>query len=342
MGSRPAGVKSAGALVTGGGGFLGRAIVERLVEAGVPTRSYSRRRYPELEAMGCSCHPGELCDFAALSEAARGCDLVFHVAARPGVWGSFDSYYRPNVLGTKNVLAVCGAEGISRLVYTSSPSVVFGGADCEGADESLPYPASYETHYPATKGEAERCVLDANGPNLATVSLRPHLIWGPRDPNLIPRIVRRARRGRLRRVGDGKNRVDATFVDNAADAHLAAAALLCPEASCAGKAYFIANDEPMELWPFVDRILACADLPPLKRSISAINAWRVGWLLEKIWTLFSLSGEPPMTRFVAHELSTSHWFDLAAAKRDLEWTPKVSVAEGLERLRLWLRSHPID
>lgn len=329
------------ALVTGGGGFLGRAIVERLLAEGVEVRSFSRGSYPELEALGARCHRGDLCDGEALRRAAEGCDLVFHVAARPGVWGPHESYHRPNVVGTETVLATCRALSIGRLVYTSSPSVVFDGASCEGADESLPYPERYETSYPATKAEAERAVLAANGPALATVSLRPHLIWGPRDPNLIPRIVRRARTGRLRRVGDGRNRVDTVYVDNAADAHLAAARVLAPDAPCAGRAYFVANDEPVELWPFIDRILACAGLPPVRRSISAANAWRVGWLLEKVWSLFGLAGEPPMTRFVAHELSTSHWFDLGAARRDLGWAPRVSVDEGLRRLEAWLRENPI-
>lgn len=325
------------ALVTGGGGFLGAAIVRKLCARGDHVRSFSRGRYPELEQLGVECVPGDLSDGKALTQAASDRDVVFHVAAKAGVWGPYEDYFRVNVTGTENVLAACRDAGVKRLVYTSSPSVVFDGKDMEGADESVPYPAHYEAAYPQTKALAEQAVLRANGPELATVALRPHLIWGPGDPHLTPRILERARRGRLRRVGPGMNRVHTVYVDNAADAHLLAADRLTPGAAIAGKAYFIAQEEPRRLWEVIDRILAAGGLPPVTRSIPVPVAYAIGAVLEGIYTLCRLRGEPPMTRFVARELATSHWFNLAAAQRDLGFLPAISFDEGMHRLSQWLK-----
>ncbi len=185
------------ALVTGGGGFLGKAIVERLLARGDHVQSFSRGDYPELRALGVQVQQGDLDDPEAVRRAAEGCDIVFHVAAKPGIWGPYQEYYRTNVVGTENVLAACRSHNIARLVYTSTPSVVFNGKDQEGVDESAPYPEHYHAHYPHTKPIAERLVLQANDSRLATVALRPHLIWGPGDHHLVaahpgPRPRRRA------------------------------------------------------------------------------------------------------------------------------------------------------
>ncbi len=327
-------------LVTGGGGFLGRAIVQRLRERGDRVRSLARNLYPELEALGVEQLRGDLADAATATEAAAGCELVFHVAAKAGVWGDYQDYYRANVVGTANVIAACRAHGIDRLVYTSSPSVVFDGKDMEGVDESVPYPAHFEAHYPRTKAEAEQLVLAANGPMLATTALRPHLIWGPGDNHLVPRILDRGRRGRLRRIGNRPNLVDTLYIDNAADAHLQAADALAVGSPVAGKAYFLAQGEPKPVWEVVDRILAAGGLPPVTRVISPRVAYAAGWLLEKTYSLLRLSGEPPMTRFVARELSTAHWFDLSAARRDFGYHPRISFDEGMQRLAAWLKEKP--
>lgn len=324
------------ALVTGGGGFLGGAIVRMLKERGDEVISYSRSSYDALERLGVRQVCDDVADEAALTAAAKGCDVVFHVAAKAGIWGGYDDYYRANVTGTAAVIAACRANGISRLVATGSPSVVFDGSDIEGGDETLPYPSRYETHYPKTKMLAEKLVLGANSPELATVSLRPHLIWGPGDNHLVPRIIARAKSGRLKRIGSKPCLVDTVYVDNAAKAHLLAADRLHPGSQIAGKAYFISNDEPVPLWEMVDRILAAAGLPPVKGGISAGAAIFVGTLCEWIWGAFKIAGEPPMTRFVAGELSTAHWFDIGAAKRDLGYQPEISVEEGLKRLSHWL------
>ena len=253
-------------LVTGGGGFLGRAIVQRLLARGERVRSFARGAYPDLRALGVDVYQGDLTDAATVTDAVRGCDLVFHVAARPGVWGRYRDFYRPNVLGTRNVLDACLALGVRRLVYTSSPSVVFDGRDMEGVDERVPYPDHYEAHYPKTKAIAERLVLAANGPGLATVALRPHLIWGPGDNHLVPRILERGRSGTLRRFRGPAKLVDSVYIDNAADAHLQAADRLTLGSAIGGRAYFISNGEPWPLWELVDRILqaggsCCAPAP---------------------------------------------------------------------------------
>jgi nucleoside-diphosphate-sugar epimerase len=322
-------------LVTGGGGFLGGAIVRLLVARGDSVRSFSRSRYPRLDAMGVDQVQGDLADAQALQTACQGVDLVFHVAAIPGVWGPYDVFYQTNVVGTENIIQACRDNGIGRLVYTSSPSVVFDGRDMEGGDESLPYPSAYQTHYPRTKAMAERRVRRAEGGRLRTIALRPHLIWGPGDNHLVPRIIQRARR--LRRVGDGQNKVDTIYVDNAAHAHLLAAEKLALRPELSGRAYFISQDAPIPLWDMVNAILVAADLPPVTRTLSVASARRAGAVLEWLYRTFRLPGEPQMTRFLAEELSTSHWFDIRAAKEDLGYRPLISTEEGLDRLRRWLR-----
>jgi nucleoside-diphosphate-sugar epimerase len=326
------------ALVTGGGGFLGGAVVRLLRERGDEVRSSARGHYPALDALGVTQVRGDLADAAAVDAAVRGCDIVFHVAAKAGVGGRYADYHRANVVGTENVLAACRRHGVRRLVYTSSPSVVFNGRDMEGVDESAAYPAAYDAHYPHTKALAERAVLAANGSELATVALRPHLIWGPGDNHLVPRILQRGRSGRLRRIGRENKRIDSIYIDNAADAHLLAADRLQPGSPVAGRAYFLSNGEPLPTWDLVNRILACGGVPPITRSIPVGLAVVAGTVLEAIYGLLRLDAEPPMTRFLAHELSTAHWFDLSAARRDLGYVPKVSIDEGLQRLAAWLKS----
>lgn len=334
------------ALVTGGGGFLGKAIATRLLSQGAEVRSLARGDYPELTQLGIQNYRGDLADPAVVIEASKGCDVVFHVAAKAGVWGRYEDYHRANVTGTENVLIACRQNQIPKLIHTSSPSVVFDGRDEAGINESTPYPSQYLAHYPKSKAIAERAVLAANGERLAngsrlsTVALRPHLIWGPGDNHLVPRLIDRARSGKLRRVGTGTNRVDTVYIDNAADAHLQAAEKLAVDSAIAGKAYFITNDEPVPLWDLINRMLACADLPPVKKSISASAAYAVGAALEASYTLLGRQSEPPMTRFVARQLSTEHWFDISAARTELGYVPRVSIEEGLKRLREWLHSKP--
>ena len=205
-------------LVTGGGGFLGRYIVEQLLERGDAVTVFARGKYPELEQIGATLMRGDLQDAEAVTQACTGMDVVFHAAAKPGIWGTWDSFYAPNVIGTQHVLDACKAQNVSKLVFTSSPSVIFNNQPQEGCDESVPYPAQYENFYSHTKALAEQKVVQANNAEFLTVTLRPHLIWGPRDAHLLPRLIDRARSGKLVQVGDGTNKVDITYVEDAARA----------------------------------------------------------------------------------------------------------------------------
>ena len=323
-------------LVTGGGGFLGGAIVELLVERGDRVRSFSRSYYPELASVGVEQFQGDISDKTSVANACSGVDLVFHVAAKAGVWGDYSEYFKTNVTGTKNVIAACIKHRVSRLVYTSSPSVIFNGTDMEGVDESVPYSNKFYAHYPKTKAIAEQYVIKAARDDLMTIVLRPHLIWGPRDSHLVPRIIARAKR--LVRVGDGKNLVDTIYIDNAADAHILAADRLEENHKLSGNVYFISQGEPVPLWDMVNDILKVAGFAPVKRSISRRTAWVIGAMLEACYKLFKLSGEPQMTRFVAEELATAHWFDINAAKKDLGYVPRVSTEEGIRLLEDWLKN----
>jgi nucleoside-diphosphate-sugar epimerase len=273
--------------------------------------------------------------------AAEGCDAVIHVAAKAGVWGPFPAYYRANVVGTRNVIDACRERGIRRLVHTSTPSVIHAGGDVEGVDERAPIATQFETAYPATKAEAERMVLAANGPGLATVALRPHLIWGPGDPQLVARILARAKAGRLRLVGGGAKLIDSVYIDNAAHAHLLALDRLAPGSFCAGKAYFITQGEPMPQRELINGILKAGGLPPCGKSISPSAAYAVGAAMEILWRMMGRKDEPMMTRFLARQLATAHWYDISAARRDLGYAPQVTVAEGLARLETHLKTQGV-
>jgi nucleoside-diphosphate-sugar epimerase len=321
------------ALVTGGGGFLGMAIVRALLRRGDEVHGFSRNDHPALVALGVTQHQGDLIDAQAIDRAVQGSDVVFHVAAKPGIWGDYNDYHRANVVATQNVIAACRRHGIRKLVYTSSPSVVFDGRDMQGVNESAPYPDHYEAHYPKTKALAEQSVLAANDARLATVALRPHLIWGPGDNHLLPRLVARARTGQLARIGGKENLIDTIYIDNAADAHLLAADRLSPGSAIAGKVYFISQGEPVPMWDMVNRLLGAAGAPPVTRRVPYWLATLLAAGFESTHRLTGRRGEPRLTRFVVSEMSTAHWFDISAARRDLGYSPRVSIAEGLERLR---------
>ena len=320
-------------LVTGGGGFLGRYIVEQLTARGDQVRVFSRHRYAELDALGVESHTGDLQDQAAVAAACEGIETVFHAAALPGIWGPWRLFHGINTLGTQHVIDGCRRHGVGRLVFTSSPSVVYDGHDHLGTDESLPYSTKFLCHYPRSKALAEQAVLAANGQDgLATCALRPHLIWGPRDTQLIPRLIERAKRGQLRRVGDGKNLISMVYVENAARAHLQAADALSVTSQVAGQAYFINEPEPVNLWDWINTLLGRAGLPPITKSISAGTASTIGTVLEGVHSLFGIASEPRMTRFLASQLSRSHWYRVDKARRDFGFEPLVSVEEGLRRL----------
>lgn len=313
-------------LVTGGTGFLGRRIVERLLAQGREVVVLARHTDADLEKRGVHFVTASLDDTAAVATACTGVETVFHVAAKVGVWGRYKDYYRTNVLGTRALLEGCRQHGVRNFIHTSTPSVVYNGQDLADEDESLPLTTRCPSPYPLTKAIAEREVLAANSKTLRTVALRPHLIWGVGDPHLVPRILERARAGRLRIVGNGKNRVDMVHVENAVDAHLLAEKAL--DSSAAGRAYFITNDEPILLWHWVNQLLAALGENTIRKHIPLATSKIVGAVCEGLWSVFPLRDEPPMTRFVASELARDHWFDLSAAKRELGYRPQVSMAEG--------------
>ncbi len=335
------------ALVTGGTGFLGRHIVEQLLAAGRSVAVLARRSAPDLERRGVRCLTADLADPGAMGAACRGVATVFHTAAKVGVWGSRTAFFRANVLGTRALLDGCREQGVQRLVYTSTLSVIYNGRDLAGVDESLPLATACPSAYPLSKAAAEREVLAANSPALRTIALRPHLIWGVGDPHLVPRMLTQARSGRLRIVGPGRNRVDLVHVRNVADAHLLAeralgdrppAAAGTPEPPAAGRAYFVTNGEPVFLWDWINGLLRGLGLPPVTRHLSRRAALAAGAGSELLWYLLRLRGEPPLTRFVAKELALDHWADIGAARRDLGYEPRVTMAEGTAELIAHLRA----
>lgn len=351
--------------ITGASGFIGGKLAERLLAAGRRVRVLARRPLPALEKLGAEIVPGDLHDLPALTRGCEGAGTVFHAAGRVGVWGPTEEFFYVNVGGTQNVIGACRTAGVGRLVYTSSPSVVYNGGDLSGVDESAPLCTAAPSAYPTSKAAAERAVAQAHGPELSTVSLRPHLVWGPGDRNVVPRTLALARKGRLKIVGAGRNRVDCTHISNVVDAHLLAEhalsngggvpssrsaprAGLSPPADlpvsagtcdtldenfgtprdAGGKAYFITNGEPVVLWDWINELLRGAGLPEITMHVSLSRAYRAGGLLEAAWRVLPLKGEPPMTRFVAKELATDHWFNISAARRDLGYAPRVTMAAG--------------
>ena len=325
------------ALVTGGGGFLGSAIVRLLRARGDDVVVVARGDYPELKPLGVEVVRADITDLPALTEAAAGCDVVFHTAAKAGVWGSYESYHRPNVAGTEMLIAACLATRVPKLVFTGSPSVVFDGRDQANGNSALPYANPPSSHYSATKAASERLVLKANSKPLATVSLRPHLIYGPGDPHLVPRVIDRASKGRLALVGDGTNRVSLTCIDNAAAAHVQAADRLSFNATCAGRAYFINDPEPVFFGEWLSTLVARLGLPPITRRLSIPTAVAIGGALEFAWSAFRLGGEPPLTRSVAKNLGISHWYSIDEAVRDFGYAPPVKAADGFERTVEWFK-----
>ena len=322
------------ALVTGANGFLGSHLVRMLLDRGYDVRAMTRRRDEALHALDLENVNGDVRDLEAVTEACRGVDVVFHTAAISGIWGPWKKFHGTNTVGTRHVVEACLQNSVPRLVYTSSPSVTFDGSHQIEVDETAPYPTSWLCHYPHSKALAEQHVLDANDPSggLMTCALRPHLIWGPGDRHLVPRMIQRARAKKLIRVGDGRNLVDTTFVDNAAWAHILAAEALEPGSPVCGSAYFISQGDPVNCWGWINDILKLAGLPRITRSISFYWAYRLGYALETWHEMTNNDNEPRMTRFLAAQLAKSHYFDISRARRDLGYTPLVSNEEGMERL----------
>ena len=323
-------------LVTGGGGFLGKALVRRLVDRGDQVRSLTRNFYPELEKMGVDQIQGDISDPETVARACDNRTIVYHVAAKPPPWGRYADYHQTNVVGTQNVIDSCLDQNQSNLIFTSTPSVVHNGKDIEGADESMPYPKKFSDHYAKTKAIAEQLVVKAARNKLKTIILRPHKIWGPGDNQILTRLVARAHK--LKQIGHGNNLIDVTYIDDAADAHILAADKLKAHPGLSGNIYFISQGEPVLAWYMVNEFLKAAGCSPVKKSVPFRIAWVTGALLEVIYKVLHLSKEPYITRFLVETVSQSNWFTINAAKRDLGYTPQISIDEGLRRLEEWLKN----
>jgi nucleoside-diphosphate-sugar epimerase len=321
-------------LVTGGGGFVGSALCRQLRTLGHDVTALGRRPITGLAAEGFRTVSQDLAQpdaVAGLTGLFAGVDCVFHTAAHVKMWGPREAFVRGNITATQNVIAACRTAGVAKLVFTSSPSVVAGNHDRRGVDESQPYPDHYRAMYPETKAAAERAVLAAHGPDLRTISLRPHLIFGPGDTNLVPTILKRARAGRLTQVGDGSNLVDLSFIDDCVAAHLLAATALDARPTAGGRAYFLSQGTPVPLWEWIGRVLALHDLPPVRRRISASTAQRLATVAEWVWKTCGLTSDPPLTRFLAEEMATDHYYNIDAARQELGYSPSCSVWEATER-----------
>ena len=325
-------------LVTGCGGYLGSEIVRQLIRRGDQVVGISRGYYPELVNDGMEHRRGDLTDAAFTSASVSGVDAVVHTAAVAGVWGPWDHFYQINTRATEHVIAACRSSKIPTLVFTSSPSVTFDAEHQSGVDESVPYAKRWLCHYPHTKAIAEQAVLAAHQPGtLHTVALRPHLIWGEHDPHILPRLIARARSGRLRIVGNGKNLIDTVHVANAAGAHLDAIdALIGSPTDSGGRAYFIAQNEPVNCWDWISQICRLAGVDPPTKRISFKSAYRLGSALEAVYRITGRRAEPPMTRFVAAQLAYDHYFDVSEAQSRLGYRVRVTMSEGLKALeRHW-------
>jgi len=319
-------------LITGGGGFLGRSLANKLLSLGNVVTVLGRQSYPEIEKK-INCIKADVRNFSAVNVALRDQDVVFHTAATPGIWGDYKEFYETDVQGTQNIILACHANKVKKLIYTSSPSVVFGECDLEGIGEQTPYPEKYLCNYSKTKAIAEKMVMEVNGnKGLATVCIRPHLIWGPGDPHLLPRIIKRAKNKKLFRVGEGKNLVDMIYIDNAVEAHIKACDKLSLNNNVAGKCYFVSDDNPVLLWDWIELVLKKLNLPGVSKSISFKYAFVLGRILEFFYNVFHVKKEPLMTRFLATQLAKSHYFNIEQSKKDFDYKPIVSNEEGLKHL----------
>ena len=327
-------------LVTGAGGFLGGRVAALLAADGRKVRVLWRPKSEKRPPDGYDVAYGDLFDEASIDAAVRGADSIVHCAARSGVWGPLSEYVETNTMGTARIIAAARRHGVKLLVHTSTPSVVHSGSSLAGVDESAPYSLETRQPYAYSKMLAERMVLAADSPGFRTAALRPHLIWGPGDPHLLPRLSDRSRRGRLLLFSGGPWIVDATYIDNAAEAHVLALRRLEAGAMAGGQAFFIAQGEPGDLNVLINKLLAAIGAPEARRRMSPKLGLAAATLVEGFWRLARKTGEPPITVFAARQMSTSHWYDLTKARKLLGFSPKVSTAEGLARLAAASKAGP--
>lgn len=312
-------------LVTGATSLIGRHTVDALVDHGHDITTFQRG-----EGSGTRSILGSITDPAAVTQACDGQDAVIHLAAKVGVTGTWPEYEHTNVGGTELLLDAAAAGGVTRFVHVSSPSVAHAGEPLVGAGADPADPTGTRGHYATSKAMAEIVALGASTPTMPVVAVRPHLVWGPGDTQLIGRIVERARQGRLALVGSGNALIDTTYVTNAADALVAA---LDRAPSLGGRAFVVSNGEPRTVHELVARITAAAGIDWRPRHVPTGVATAGGSVAERVWDRLGRIDDPPMTSFLAEQLSTAHWFDQRETRIALQWKPAVSLAEGFGRLR---------
>lgn len=321
-------------LVTGAGGFVGFRLVKVLSDFGFKVHTLQRGTYPELNLPNVTNFSGSLAEKKTVELALSGVDAIFHVASKIGMWGDYQEFYQTNVEGTKDLATKAHTRGIKYFIYTSTPSVIFDRGDILGADESLPYPKTHLNFYGETKRLAEEYILKMASSDFITAAIRPHLIYGPGDKQLIPKVVKAHRDGRLKIIGDGNNLVDVSYIDNVIDAHLKLLLqMLRDPRPVLGKAYFIGQKKPVKLWDFTNTLMVGIGLSPVTKKVPVGLAYGIGHLMEIIFTLFRIKKiEPPMTRFVALQLGKSHYFSHKNAMADFGHEEMVSTEEGLQLL----------
>jgi nucleoside-diphosphate-sugar epimerase len=322
-------------LVTGGSSLIGAGVVAALTARSDEVVVQQRRRSDAVAQLDVRQELGDIRDPDVVNQAADGCDAIIHLAAKVGVVGEWQEYRSINVDGTRNVLAAARRHCIARVVHVSSPSVAHGGEPIIGGGADAPVLGRRHAWYPESKALAEIDALAAASNALGVVAIRPHLVWGPGDTQLVGRIVERAASGRLALVGGGRALVDTTYIDNAIGALVAALDAVAPGASCSGKAYVVSNGEPRMIRELVEGICLAAGVPFAPREVSLRVGRSLGVIVERAWPLLRRTDEPPLTQFLAEQLGTAHWFDPRPANIDLDWSPTVSIDDGLVRLADW-------
>ncbi len=321
--------------------MIGAGVARSLAARGDTVLCFQRSRSESLVGVpGVVEVPGDVRDSDAVAAAAAGCDGIVHVAAKVGVLGGWEEYRSINVDGTRHVIDAALAARVGRVVHVSSPSVAHGGEPIAGGAADPPVLGRSRAWYAESKAMAELVALGAVSDRLGVVAIRPHLVWGPGDTQLVGRIVQRAQAGRLALVGGGRALVDTTYIDNAVDALIAALDVVAPDAPCSGRAYVVSNGEPRMIRELVEGICRAAGVPFAPRNVSLQVGRVAGAAVERVWPLLRRSDEPPLTQFLAEQLGTAHWFDPRPARDDLGWTPTVTIDEGLQRLSAWFAEHP--